>query len=186
MRTALKEWAVVDEALGSGQQIILLRKGGIHEAHAKFEVEHESFLIYPTYLHQAAELVKPVFQARCRDDRTDKRRVLIRHMAQVVEVFAAPPTPETADRWDEFHVYARQLIDKRYQYKPERPLHILLVRVHRLARPVEIEETADYAGCRSWVTLDDPVDVAEAAVVLDNDTFAEQADRLRRSLSSNT
>ena len=38
-RSALKEWAVVARALGSGRQTLLLRKGGIHERRGEFEVE---------------------------------------------------------------------------------------------------------------------------------------------------
>ena len=42
-RTALKEWAVACEALGRGQQILLIRKGGISEEHREFRVEHPEF-----------------------------------------------------------------------------------------------------------------------------------------------
>jgi hypothetical protein len=58
-RTALKEWAVACEALGRGEQILLLRKGGISEEHREFRVEQPAFLLFPTYEHQRAELIKP-------------------------------------------------------------------------------------------------------------------------------
>ena len=41
---ALKEWAAVCQALSTGRQIVLLRKGGIHEAAGEFELDHRQFV----------------------------------------------------------------------------------------------------------------------------------------------
>src|SRR5690606_3010066 len=60
---ALKEWAALCRALGTGRQILLLRKGGIYESAGEFEVEHRHFLLFPTYLHQKREHLKPDAQA---------------------------------------------------------------------------------------------------------------------------
>ena len=38
----LKEWAITVDALAQGQQILLLRKGGIHESGKDFRVVHPS------------------------------------------------------------------------------------------------------------------------------------------------
>ena len=51
-QVALKEWAVTVNALAEGAQILLLRKGGIHEEGKDFRVIHPEFLLYPTYEHQ--------------------------------------------------------------------------------------------------------------------------------------
>src|SRR4051795_8159602 len=59
LSVGLKEWAVVCHALTTGRQILLLRKGGIHEAAGGFELEHPQFLLFPTYLHQNLEMLKP-------------------------------------------------------------------------------------------------------------------------------
>ena len=48
MRTAFKEWAVIVDALGRGQQILILRKGGISEGPGGFQVEQPEFLLFPT------------------------------------------------------------------------------------------------------------------------------------------
>ena len=45
-QVALKEWAVTVRALAQGQQILLLRKGGIHEEGKDFRVIHPEFLLY--------------------------------------------------------------------------------------------------------------------------------------------
>ena len=56
---ALKEWAVTCQALARGEQVLLLRKGGIHEDSKDFRVIHREFLLYPTYEHQKRELLQP-------------------------------------------------------------------------------------------------------------------------------
>src|SRR5437870_4262401 len=58
MNVALKEWAVVCQALSTGRQIILLRKGGISESTGGFELENREFLLFPTYLHQNVDMLK--------------------------------------------------------------------------------------------------------------------------------
>src|SRR5580698_8599991 len=52
MRAAFKEWAIVVDALGRGDQIIILRKGGISEGRGGFKMEHPRFLLFPTLFHQ--------------------------------------------------------------------------------------------------------------------------------------
>src|SRR6266545_131506 len=59
LRRALKEWAVVVEAIREGRQIILLRKGGIHERGDRFAAEAGEFLFFPTFEHQKPDLLKP-------------------------------------------------------------------------------------------------------------------------------
>ncbi len=56
---ALKEWAVAVKSLGRGDQVIVLRKGGIHREDRDFRLVHPQFLLYPTYEHQRVELIKP-------------------------------------------------------------------------------------------------------------------------------
>jgi hypothetical protein len=60
LQVALKEWDVVCRALTSGRQMVLLRKGGISEAgDGSFQVQHDEFLLFPTFLHQNKQMLKP-------------------------------------------------------------------------------------------------------------------------------
>ena len=61
-RTALKEWASVVEALKEGRQVLLLRKGGIAERRGAFRVEQAAFSLYPTFLHQDKQYIRPEFR----------------------------------------------------------------------------------------------------------------------------
>ena len=58
MPIAFKEWAVTVRALAEGEQLLTLRKGGIREEHRHFELEHDRFFLYPTFDHQAGDLVR--------------------------------------------------------------------------------------------------------------------------------
>ena len=60
---AFKEWAVTVNALAQGRQVLLMRKGGIHEVTKDFRVAHPEFLLYPTYEHQNADLLKASSQS---------------------------------------------------------------------------------------------------------------------------
>ena len=60
MRTAFKEWAIVVDALGRGEQIIIFRKGGIAEGRGGFEVQYPRFWLFPTLFHQQREQVRSI------------------------------------------------------------------------------------------------------------------------------
>src|SRR5271155_1853587 len=64
MRHAFKEWAIIVDALMTGQQIIILRKGGLIEGPGGFQVEQPEFLLFPTLFHQQRQAVLPEAQAR--------------------------------------------------------------------------------------------------------------------------
>ena len=45
MPIALKEWAVNVRALSEGEQLLTLRKGGIHENGRAFALDHDRFFL---------------------------------------------------------------------------------------------------------------------------------------------
>ena len=51
MPIAFKEWAVTVRALAEGEQLLTLRKGGVHEPNKQFELAHNRFFLYPTFDH---------------------------------------------------------------------------------------------------------------------------------------
>ena len=56
-------------------------------------------------------------------------------------------------------------------YKPQNPLYLMLVRAYRLAEPVTVENTPAYAGCKSWVPLDEPIAVVGATPAIDDAAY---------------
>ncbi|MFQ5882035.1 MAG: DUF1802 family protein [Candidatus Methylomirabilales bacterium] len=185
-RTALKEWALVVDALKEGRQIFLLRKGGIAEAEGQFKVGEREFSLYPTFLHQEKQYIRPEFHAAF--DRILKEgetfgRVRIDSYAVVEEVLQVTDLAPL-HKLEPYHIWTPAYIDLRYQYKPESPLYLLLLRVHRLPRPVEFEETKAYRGCKSWVTLDFEITPAGVTPVLSDGEFQERARAIRETLQA--
>ena len=61
---AFKEWAVSCQAMQSGKQILLIRKGGIREEGGAFTIADDTFFLMPTYEHQNADLLQPEWVPR--------------------------------------------------------------------------------------------------------------------------
>ena len=155
---ALKEWAVTLTALDRGQQVLLLRKGGIHEEGREFRVLHPQFFLYPTYEHQREDLLKPGWHPLLQDvlaSPPPPDTILLTHFAQVHKVIEVQDQ-EKVDALSPFYIWATSYAEKRLHWKPRKPLSVLLVRVFRLAAPQAIPFLPAYAGCKSWVPLQTP------------------------------
>src|SRR5215217_7835366 len=83
---ALKEWATVCRALETGRQMVLLRKGGILEAIGGFELENPQFLLFPTYLHQNLNMLKPADQAGFEPRSAEPAQVRISAAGEVTDI----------------------------------------------------------------------------------------------------
>jgi len=170
LSVALKEWATVCHALDSGRQLLLLRKGGIYESAGEFELEHRHFLLFPTYLHQNTKMLKPEAQAGLQPATAEPSTIRL-FAAGVVTDIVPIASRTQIDAIDEEHVWTSPLIDMRFNYRPENPLYLLLVRAYRLSHPMTIENTPAYAGCKSWVPLEREIATADALPVMDDDHY---------------
>jgi len=169
---ALKEWAVVIEALARGKQRFLLRKGGIAEGKRGFEVKHREFLFYPTWEHQQIESVRPEFHELFEQTRPRQPAVVrFRYLAKVTDILQAPPVLEAMPPLESDHIWTPAYLEMRYRYRPERPLFILFVRLYGLETERKIPENRRYGGCRSWVTLDEEIEAGGAAPVEPDGSF---------------
>lgn len=173
LQVALKEWSSTIDALTTGRQILLLRKGGILEQSAKnrFSITHNEFLFFPTFLHQSRGQLKPevVFEPAA----TEPGEVTIGALGVVTDIIKAQ-SREQVDRLDDQHIFTSELLDMRFNYKPQNPLYLVLVRAHRLAKPVTLVNSPAYAGCKSWVPLESAIDTAQATLVLDDAAYAQK------------
>jgi hypothetical protein len=181
LQVALKEWASVCAALGEGRQIILLRKGGILEAIGGFELEHPQFLLFPTYLHQKTELLKPEWRDRV-EPRMEEPGEIQLSLAGVVSDIVKVESREQATAIAALHVWAEALIDMRFNYRPKNPLYLLLVRAYRLPRPATIVNTPEYAGCKSWVPLEKGIETAGVIPVLSDADYTLQREAVMSQL----
>ncbi|MGD0137653.1 MAG: DUF1802 family protein [Tepidisphaeraceae bacterium] len=179
LRVALKEWAVVCAALGSGRQIILLRKGGIYESAGEFEIEHRRFLLFPTYLHQNAAMLKDDEKSHLTVMTAEPQKIEISLAAEITDIIPMSDRA-TMDALNDEHIWSAGLIDMRFNYRPENPLYLLLVRAYRLARPTTIDNAPAYAGCKSWVPLDCVIATKDAVPALDDAEYARRRDKVLR------
>lgn len=186
LNVALKEWDLVISELLAGEQVILLRKGGILEAENQFELEHRRFLFYPTFIHQDPRMVKPAFRGRIRTLAAEPEAIAIRGYGEVAGIFEVP-MPEKVGReklasLEDLHIWDQPLIDMRFAYRAEKPLYVVAIRAFILPRQMRIASTLAYAGCKSWVPLEEEVDVSGATVALAEDKMAGILERLSRTL----
>src|SRR5437660_647206 len=149
LKHAFKEWAVICRALAEGRQALILRKGGIAEKGGDFAVEQTRFWLFPTYLHQKPESLKPealpLLQA-AEADRPPAGRVRLSHFAEVAGVYHVHDLVG-ALRIDSLHLWSREAVQARFEYR-QPGLFVLPVRVWSIPEPLEVAETAYYAGCK--------------------------------------
>ena len=169
----LKEWATVCGAVEAGRQILLLRKGGIYESGGEFELEHRRFLFFPTYLHQNPAMLKPEAQGAFEPRSAEPQQIELSLAAQVTDIIPVK-SREQMDEIDDAHIWTEPLIDMRFNYKQENPLYLLLVRAYKLAEAMTVENTPAYAGCKSWVPLENAVSTQGARPVLDETSYQTQ------------
>ncbi len=167
MNIALKEWAVVIDALAQGRQAFLLRKGGIAEGKRGFELLHKRFLLFPTWEHQHREALQPAWRERFDAiEPPDASLIELRYFAEAHDIVQAPVHAGAFLRTAGAHIWTEPFFEKRYAYRPDLPLFVVGVRVFELLEPIHIENDRRYQGCRSWVELYQDIEVSGARPVV--------------------
>ncbi len=185
---ALKEWAIALEALLSGDTILLLRKGGIRERGGRFGVAQSRVLLYPTYEHQQPHLLKSPYADRVQPVPSGwhPETVAIAAWADITHIFQIT-TAEIVDALLPFHIWTAALATERLNWKPQQPLYVLLLRVHRLAEPLTLPYQASYSGCKSWIEVALPAEYVENpfadAPVLTQEQYASRVEEVDRVVS---
>ncbi len=181
---AFKEWAVVVDAMGRGEQIILVRKGGIREDRGEFHVDHRMFWLFPTQFHEAERSIIP-------SKRPALREIAARmtNDAVGIELLAvADPVLKICDigalkRLQGRHIWNEPILKHRFEFGREPGLHLLITRVYRLPSLQRIALLESYGGCRSWIELERAI-TGEVAPVLTDAEFAAQRDEICELLSN--
>lgn len=180
--TALREWASIIEAISAGRQILLVRKGGIAEN--GFQVEAQRFYLLPTYLHQKEKQFKTeergFFAATDRPD-TNPGEVPISLWCEVADVVQIRELDRLV-ALDPFLIFTADTIHERYRFRPTEAVHVIAVRGYKLPSPVMIRMLPEYGGCRSWISLEEKIDIAGSEVVLDEEEFSRRLGEVRASL----
>jgi hypothetical protein len=144
-----KEWALVCEALGRGEQSIIVRKGGIAEGRDGFSFRYREFFLFPTFFHEQVEKVRgaaPQVPARRAGE------IEIKFFARLERSFAVTDRV-TAAALEPFHILHNEVVRERFDYDEAPGVHVAFVRAYRLAEPWTFPDAQRYGGCRSWVNL---------------------------------
>jgi hypothetical protein len=180
---AFKEWAAVVAALRAGAQTIILRKGGISEGRGGFDPGRaDRFWLFPTAFHAQREKLRP-----------EAARFFPAAETASGTIAATPPLPATPPALDTYadlvahrfisdwaevaalaplHLWTEATVRERFDWARPAGLHVLLVRVHRLAAPVALPAGLDLGGCKSWIDLPLGDPAAHASTpALDDDAF---------------
>ena len=170
-----KEWAIVCEKLGSGDQSIILRKGGIAEGRDGFRFKHDAFFLFPTLFHE--QIARTTLPPETPLPQLDPGQITL-HLYAEVEWTEFLGDWEAARRLAPFHVWSEQSVAERFHYNetkdPDKPpgIHVAFLRIYRLAEPWSFPNEPKYGGCRSWLNLPELPDGLAAEPVLSDEAHA--------------
>ena len=204
MPIAFKEWAVTVRALAEGEQLLTLRKGGVHEPTKQFELDHNRFFLYPTFDHQRSDLVReshrpelrraleegvwaegepPAWAVTSHGSIPQPDRVRIRAWAEVAGCWTVSDR-RAVDALSPYYVWTPDYAEKRLAWKRRHPLHVVLLRTYRIPRPVTVKVRDDFGGCRSFleITRDLPF---EGTPVLSDEEFERASEEIGSIAESN-
>jgi len=181
---AFKEWAVVVDALGHGEQVLILRKGGIREERGQFHVDHSEFWLFPTQYHEAERSIIPSKRPRLRDiaAAAPKDAVDIEYYA-VADAVVQITDPEALKRLQGRHIWTEQILQERFQFGRNPGLHALAMRVYRRTAAKRFALCERYGGCRSWVELERPLSTESLTPVLPDVEYRTQRDEILEMLA---
>ena len=180
INNALKEWAIAINALETGNTIMLLRKGGIHEKGGIFRVAHNRVLLYPTYEHQQAVMLKADYSYQVIPVAPGWRpqSVNITSYAQITHVL--PVIDESIiNALFPFHIWSKKFVRDRQQWKPQKPLFIMLLRTYKLSTEQCVGYHQRYGGCKSWIDLNKSISLEGAKPAMSENVYSKLVDQIR-------
>jgi len=182
---ALKEWAIVCRALADGRQTLLIRKGGIEEIKDGFQVTHQDFWLFPTYVHQKTADLVPAVHAEFEKVQAARPPAdtipfqLYATVEDVVKVIDHEPLRSL----EGYHILSWDCIASRFHYRNKPGVHVMTVRVYRRPSVITLQNTPAYDGCVSWVDLDKTLDTEGCTPVLSDGEFGARLADIRARLA---
>jgi hypothetical protein len=171
----LKEWAIVCEAMGRGEQSVILRKGGIAEGSAGFAFRHSEFYLFPTFFHEQIEKVRT---SGAEISKARESEIEIRFFAKLIAATRIASW-RAAAALEPLHILREPVVRERFEYDERPGLDVALVRVFRLAPSWIFPDAPRYGGCRSWVSLSECPGETKFEPVLRDREHEELVERFR-------
>ncbi|MEM1442949.1 MAG: DUF1802 family protein [Verrucomicrobiota bacterium] len=152
---AFKEWQLISEALASGEQSVILRKGGISEGKAGFQWIHDRFFLFPSLFHEQAKQVKPDAEGEERsvpESLAPEGEVAFSVYVEAISVGRLTNWEEVL-RLDPYHIWKEEIIRERFEWGDEPGLSYAVVKTFPLKAPWVLADRKTFGGCRSWFGL---------------------------------
>lgn len=172
MPIAYKEWAVTVRALAEGEQLLTFCDGHASEP-ADFRFEHDRFFLYPTFDQQRCDLVReshrpelhraleegvwPDGEPHLRDfdlpgGVCQPERVRVRAWAEVAEIWTVSE-PRAVNELSPYYVWTPSYPQAHLAWRRRAPLHVVLLRTHRIPRPVTVRVKDDFGGLTPFLEI---------------------------------
>ena len=173
MPIAYKDWSVTVRALAEGEQLIVIRNGAADQPDGRVDLEHERFFLYPTFDFHRTDLVResqqpemgraleegvwadgepsPVEMTR-EGHLPQPDRIRVRAWAEVVDEWTVTDR-KVLNELAPFHVWAPNYAERRLGWRRREPLHVALLRTHRIPRPVTVRVADEYSAAGNWAEL---------------------------------
>lgn len=170
LQHAFREWAVICEALGRGEQSLLLCKGDFGDDEAELPVDRKQFWLYPTFPPQQHDGIndqaRPILN-QIEAERPPAGIVRLQYWAEVETIYRIREELP-ALLLSHLHFWSTETI--RQWFNDKTPgLYLLVVRVSRAPMVREIAALTD-TGHR-WVELEKPLPTENSTPVLDDNGF---------------
>ncbi|ABB58394.1 DUF1802 family protein [Synechococcus elongatus] len=167
---ALKEWPAAIAALANGDSILLLRKGGIQEPQGQFWPATTAVWLLPSIEHQQPEALRVPAEAIAHEVPEQLELSVWAEISQAIPLPAHFPLTDLSAST----VWTTAFLEQRRHWKPEQPLWLLVLRTYRVPESRSLAWQASYRGCRSWITLAEPLSRQDSEPVLSDRAFADQ------------
>ncbi len=179
---SLKEWATVVKALESGEQSVLLRKGGILETASGFKVESKKFFLFPTFEHQELEYIKPKFQDYLKNIKKNQPRKGFNKISSYAEVMISLEisSEDKIKALSPFHIWSDSYINERQRWVPEKPMSVVFLKVYKIPE-IEIPLKSEYQGCKSWIDIN--ADMEDGESVLSDSEISSRLKKFREVMN---
>jgi hypothetical protein len=149
-----------------------------------FALVEPRFLLYPTYEHQDETSVKEPYRAWFRSsiaDRPPDDVVRVQSWAEVTDLFLTHDLDALLGLGDEY-AWSDDYIRMRMAYKPRKPMNVVVVRTWKLPAPVDVGVLEHFAGCKSWVPLEQTIALDDRAPVIAAEQHEARVAKIERAL----
>ncbi len=170
MPIAIKEWAVTIRALAEGEQLLIFRDGADQGSRP---LEHDRFFLFPTFEYANNDVVRgahvpelrraleegvwpdgdPPISALTRPGGIEQPdRVRVRAWAEVAGEYTINDQ-RTINELSPFYIWTTDYAAKRLGWRRRTPLHVTLLRTHRIPRPVTIRVRPEHDFGPTWLEI---------------------------------